>query len=150
MIGSAGGIIVATKQKKLGTFDSVHLLIGGMIGSAIFSLSGMTILSAGPAAIISWILGALILLAYGLQTAELASRYPQSEGSLLFLPCSWERHGNKAIYGGGYQHGLISLVVLLEQPSQLSILVSTFQSRSPSWVPGRFHLGLLPCSSAEF
>ncbi|MGE4455125.1 MAG: APC family permease [Sphaerochaeta sp.] len=84
MIDFVGGIIVATKQKKLGTFDSVHLLIGGMIGSAIFSLSGMTILSAGPAAILSWVLGALILLAYGLQTAELASRYPQSGGVFAF------------------------------------------------------------------
>lgn len=55
-----------------------------MIGSAIFSLSGMTILSAGPSAIISWVLGALILLAYGLQTAELASRYPQSGGVFAF------------------------------------------------------------------
>ncbi|MGH0052294.1 MAG: APC family permease [Sphaerochaetaceae bacterium] len=84
MIDSVGGIIVAAKEKKLGTFDSVHLLIGGMIGSAIFSLSGMTILSAGPAAIVSWILGALILLAYGLQTAELASRYPHSGGVFTF------------------------------------------------------------------
>ncbi len=73
-----------TEQKKLGTFDSVHLLVGGMIGSAIFSLSGMTIFSAGPAAIISWVLGAMILLAYGLQTAELASRFPHSGGVFSF------------------------------------------------------------------
>ncbi len=72
------------KQKKLGTFDSVYLLVGGMIGSAIFSLSGMTILAAGPAAILSWFLGAMILFAYGLQTAELASRYPQSGGVFTF------------------------------------------------------------------
>ncbi len=78
---------MATKQKKLGTFDSIHLLIGGgMIGSAIFSLSGMTILSAGPSAIISWVLGALILLAYGLQTAELASRYPPQSGGVFAFP----------------------------------------------------------------
>ncbi|NCC66349.1 MAG: amino acid permease, partial [Spirochaetia bacterium] len=72
------------EQRKLGLFDSVHLLVGGMIGSAIFSLSGLTILSAGPAALISWVLGALILLAYGLQTAELASKYPQSGGVFTF------------------------------------------------------------------
>ncbi|MGE4585649.1 MAG: APC family permease [Sphaerochaeta sp.] len=71
-------------QKKLGTFDSVHLLVGGMIGSAIFSLSGLTIYLAGPASILSWILGALILFAYGLQTAELASRYPHSGGVFTF------------------------------------------------------------------
>lgn len=69
---------------KLGLFDSVHLLVGAMIGSAIFSLSGITILQAGPASILSWILGGVILLAYGLQTAELASRYPQSGGVFAF------------------------------------------------------------------
>ncbi len=71
-------------QGKIGLFDSVHLLVGGMIGSAIFSLSGLTILTAGPASIISWVLGALILFAYGLQTAELASKYPHSGGVFTF------------------------------------------------------------------
>lgn len=75
---------MSTKRDKLGLFDSTHLLVGGMIGSAIFSLSGITILQAGPAAILSWILSAVILLAYGLQTAELASLYPQSGGVFAF------------------------------------------------------------------
>ena len=58
---------------KLGLLDSTTILIGGMIGSAIFSLSGMTILCAGPACIISWIIAAIILYAYGLQTASSAA-----------------------------------------------------------------------------
>ncbi|NCB25812.1 MAG: APC family permease, partial [Bacteroidia bacterium] len=76
--------MMGSNNSKLGLFDSVHLLVGGMIGSAIFSLSGITILQAGPASLLSWLLGALILLAYGLQTAELASRYPQSGGIFNF------------------------------------------------------------------
>ena len=75
---------MGSKNNKLGLFDSVHLLVGGMIGSAIFSLSGITILQAGPASLLAWVLGGLILLAYGLQTAELASRYPQSGGIFNF------------------------------------------------------------------
>lgn len=69
---------------KLGLLDSTTILIGGMIGSAIFSLSGMTILCAGPACIISWIIAAIILYAYGLQTAELATVYPSSGGVFVF------------------------------------------------------------------
>ncbi|HCU31110.1 MAG TPA: amino acid permease, partial [Sphaerochaeta sp.] len=76
--------MMGSKNSKLGLFDSVHLLVGGMIGSAIFSLSGITILQAGPASLLSWMLGGLILLAYGLQTAELASCYPQSGGIFNF------------------------------------------------------------------
>lgn len=69
---------------KLGLLDSSTILIGGMIGSAIFSLSGVTILNAGPASILSWIVAAAILFAYGLQTAELSTIYPHSGGIFVF------------------------------------------------------------------
>jgi amino acid transporter len=72
-------------KRKIGTFDSVNILVGGMIGSAIFSLSGVTILQAGPATILSWVIGAVILLGYGLETAELASMFPNS-GGIMFFP----------------------------------------------------------------
>ncbi|MDR1194166.1 MAG: APC family permease [Peptococcaceae bacterium] len=69
---------------KLGLLDSSMILVGGMIGSAIFSLSGVTIGNAGPAAILSWIVAGLILLAYGLVCAELCSIYPNSGGVFMF------------------------------------------------------------------
>lgn len=75
---------MSNEKGKLGLLDSSTILIGGMIGSAIFSLSGMTILNAGPASILSWIIAAAILFVYGLQTAELSSMYPQSGGILIF------------------------------------------------------------------
>lgn len=76
---------MSNNQKgKLGLLDSSTILIGGMIGSAIFSLSGMTIFNAGPASILSWVIAAVILFAYGLQTAELSSVYPQSGGIFIF------------------------------------------------------------------
>ncbi|MGB7604091.1 MAG: APC family permease [Lutisporaceae bacterium] len=76
---------MSNNQKgKLGLLDSSTILIGGMIGSAIFSLSGVTILNAGPASIISWVIAAVILFAYGLQTAELSTIYPHSGGIFVF------------------------------------------------------------------
>jgi len=72
------------EKGKLGLLDSSTILIGGMIGSAIFSLSGVTILNAGPASILSWIIAAVILFAYGLQTAELSTIYPHSGGIFVF------------------------------------------------------------------
>jgi len=62
----------------------IMLLIGAMIGSAIFSLSGLTIFLAGPAAVASWLIGGLIMLLYGLFMAELACRYPESGGVYYF------------------------------------------------------------------
>ncbi|XOQ48457.1 MAG: Amino acid permease [Eubacteriales bacterium] len=69
---------------KIGLFDSSMILVGGMIGSAIFSLSGVTILNAGPASVISWIIAAVVLFVYALQTAELSTIYPHSGGVFVF------------------------------------------------------------------
>lgn len=72
------------KQGKLGLLSTTTILIGGMIGSAIFSLSGVTIATAGPASILSWIVAAIILFAFALLTAELATTFPRSGGVFVF------------------------------------------------------------------
>ena len=72
------------KQGKLGLMSTTTILVGGMIGSAIFSLSGVTIAQAGPASIISWIIAAIILFAFALLTAELATTFPHSGGVFVF------------------------------------------------------------------
>ena len=61
---------------KLGLVACIAILTGGCIGSAIFSLSGMTMYYAGPAAIITWIVAAIILGCYGVQVAELSVDTP--------------------------------------------------------------------------
>ena len=53
------------KGGSLNLLAAVTMIAGGMIGSAIFSLSGLTMYSAGPAAILSWVIAALIMLCYG-------------------------------------------------------------------------------------
>jgi amino acid transporter len=77
-----------SKQKpqegSLGLLACVTMIAGGMIGSAIFSLSGMTLYYAGPAALFSWIIAAIILLMYGLQVAELSTIFPKSGGVFVF------------------------------------------------------------------
>lgn len=73
-----------SKSKKLKLFSCVALLVGAMFGSAIFSLSGLTIFEAGPSSLLSWIIAAPIMLIYGLLMAELASFYPKSGGVYVF------------------------------------------------------------------
>ena len=72
------------KGGSLNLLAAVTMIAGGMIGSAIFSLSGLTMYSAGPAAILSWVIAALIMLCYGLVCAELATRFPKSGGVFVF------------------------------------------------------------------
>jgi len=69
---------------KLGLMSCTALIIGACIGSAIFSVSGITVLYAGPSAILSWILAALIYGLYGIVLARLAGRYPHSGGVFVF------------------------------------------------------------------
>lgn len=69
---------------SLGLWTCVAMIAGGMIGSSIFSLSGLTITSAGPAAILTWAIAAVIMLCYGLVCAELSTRFPKSGGVFVF------------------------------------------------------------------
>ena len=69
---------------SIGLIACVTMIAGGMIGSAIFSLSGLTIFLAGPAAILSWIIAAVIMLIYGLVVAELSTIFPKSGGVFVF------------------------------------------------------------------
>ena len=79
---------MSTGERKqtgsLGLLSCITIIAGGMMGSAIFSLSGITIYYAGPAAIVSWIVAAVVLLMYGLQVAELSAIFPKSGGVFVF------------------------------------------------------------------
>lgn len=69
---------------SLGLVACVTMIAGGMIGSAIFSLSGLTVYLAGPSAILSWVIAAAIMLIYGLVVAELSTIFPKSGGVFVF------------------------------------------------------------------
>lgn len=71
-------------KKKIGLFSAVAIIVGGAIGSAIFSLSGLTIYKAGPASLLSWIIAAVVMGLYALVCAELSVRFPYSGGVFVF------------------------------------------------------------------
>lgn len=77
-------------NRKLNLIQTIALLVSGMIGSAIFSLSGLTISYAGPLSILSWIFAAIIQLFYGLSMAELATTYKKSGGVFIFPESSFD------------------------------------------------------------
>ena len=76
--------INSTEDNKLGLTECVFILIGGMVGSAIFSLSGLTILEAGPASLLTWSIAGFIMLFHGMLICELSCIYPQSGGVYVF------------------------------------------------------------------
>lgn len=69
---------------RMGLASCIALIVGACVGSAIFSISGITVWMAGPSAIISWVLAAAIFCAYGMIVTELAGRHPESGGIFMF------------------------------------------------------------------
>lgn len=74
-------------QLKVGVLslaDCMMIAIGGMVGSAIFTLSGVTYNLAGPVAIVSWIFAGVVVLLYAFNLAELATTFPKSGGLSIY------------------------------------------------------------------
>lgn len=88
------------KKNSIKMRDLVMIAVGGMVGSAVFTLSGTTYITAGPAAIITWIVAAGILTIYALNLAELASCYNVSGGTFAFPAMVLGRTTNQRIFAG--------------------------------------------------
>ncbi len=58
--------------------------VGGMIGAAIFIFPGTTGVLAGPASILAWFFTGVLMMIIALVYVELARRYPESGGPVLY------------------------------------------------------------------
>ena len=73
-----------SKKGGLSPKTCIMMGIGGMVGSAIFTLSGVTYGMAGPAAILAWMIAGTVLLLYSLNISELATTFPKSGGIYVY------------------------------------------------------------------
>lgn len=71
-------------KKGLSVSACIRIAVGGMVGSAIFTLSGVTYAMAGSAAILTWVLAGVVVLLYALNIAELATTFPRMGGIFVF------------------------------------------------------------------
>ncbi len=65
---------------KISLFSAVMLALNSLIGSGWLFGSGSAARIAGPAAIISWIIGAVIIIAIALTYVELGTSFPETGG----------------------------------------------------------------------
>lgn len=73
-----------SEMQKLSPKACIMMAVGGMVGSSIFTLSGVTYSMAGAAALVTWFLAGAILLLYALNIAELATTFPKSGGVYVY------------------------------------------------------------------
>lgn len=67
-------------KHKIGLFSAIMLALNSLIGSGWLFGSGSAAKIAGPAAIVSWILGAVIIISIALTYIELGAMFPESGG----------------------------------------------------------------------
>ena len=87
------------KAKKIGLFQLVMLGLGSLIGSGWLFGAWEASQVAGPAAIISWVIGGIVIGTIAYNYIELGTMFPQSggmskyaqytHGSLLGFIASW-------------------------------------------------------------
>lgn len=72
-------------ERTLGLPQTLAIGTGTMVGAGIFVFPGLAVGKAGPAAMISFGIGALIALLVALPTSELATAMPESGGGYYFV-----------------------------------------------------------------
>lgn len=72
-------------ERTLGLTQALAIGTGTMVGAGIFVFPGLAAGQAGPAAMLSFALGAVIALLVALPTSELATAMPESGGGYYFV-----------------------------------------------------------------
>ncbi|MFX0062652.1 MAG: APC family permease [Candidatus Hermodarchaeota archaeon] len=77
--------IEVTLAKELTAFDGLIIGLGGLIGGGIFSVVGLAAAKAGPAVIITFLLGGIVALTTGISYVKLSKRYPLSGATYIYV-----------------------------------------------------------------
>jgi amino acid transporter len=112
---------------KIGLFSAVMLALNSLIGSGWLFGSGSAAKIAGPAAILSWILGAVIIIAIALTYVELGAMFPESGGMSRYAQYS---HGPLLGFIAAWANW-ISLITLV--PMEAVAAVQYMSSWPWSW-----------------
>ncbi|HEY1619336.1 MAG TPA: APC family permease [Streptosporangiaceae bacterium] len=112
-------------KKEFGTVGLLFTAIGSIIGSGWLFSSLHASEEAGPAAIISWIVGTVMFLLIGLSYAELGVMFPRSGGVARYPHYAW---GSFASYSMGW-------VTWLACAAVASVEVSALLTYATSYLP---------------
>ena len=93
-------------ERTIGLTGGLAIGIGTMIGAGIFVFPGLAAENAGPAASVSFAIGAVVALLVALPTSELATAMPRSGGGYFFISRGLGT-GPGAIVGLGLWLGLV-------------------------------------------
>ena len=116
-------------KKDFGTIGLLFTAIGSIIGSGWLFSSLNASEQAGPAAIVSWVVGTIMFLLIGLSYAELGVMFPRSGGVARYPHYAW---GSFASYSMGW-------VTWLACAAVASVEVSAVLTYATSYLPWLEH-----------
>jgi APA family basic amino acid/polyamine antiporter len=94
--------------RAIGFWPATMLLVGNVIGSAIFLTTGtmLAVLPSAPLVLLAWLAGGLLACAGGLALAEMGTMFPKSGGLYVYLE---EAYGPAVAYLYGWSLLLVML-----------------------------------------
>jgi amino acid transporter len=113
-------------EYKLGTFSTLSIGIGGMVGGGIFAVTGLTVEMTKGSAPIAFLLAGLVALLTSYSYLKLTLRFPGEGGTVAFL--------NQA-FGGGPITGAASILLLLSYVVLLAVYAYAFGSYGAAFFP---------------
>jgi amino acid transporter len=125
--GHSGGL-----QRSVGFYGLTAVSLGSIIGSGWLLGALKVAKTAGPAGIISWILGAVMLATLALVYAELSASYPVAGGTARFAYFS---HGPVAGFLSGWASWLQAVFI-----APVEIIASLNYVSSIDWVNKHFNM----------
>jgi hypothetical protein len=120
----------SSSEPRLGTFSTLSIGIGGMVGGGIFAVTGLTVEVTRGAAPIAFLIAGIVALLTSYSYLKLTLRFPGEGGTVEFL--------NRA-FGSGIVTGAANILLLLSYVVLLAVYAYAF---------GSYGAGLFP--SAEY
>jgi len=113
-------------EAKLGTFSTLSIGIGGMVGGGIFAVTGLTVEVTRGAAPLAFLVAGIVALLTSYSYLKLTLRFPGEGGTVEFL--------NRA-FGSGVLTGAANILLLLSYVVLLAVYAYAFGSYGASFFP---------------
>ena len=115
------------KEKSgLGTFSTLSIGIGGMVGGGIFAVTGLTIEVTRGGAPIAFLIAGIVALLTSYSYLKLTLRFPGEGGTVQFL--------NRA-FGNGILTGAANILLLLSYIVLVAVYAYAFGSYGVVFLP---------------
>ena len=118
--------MAAKENKKLGTFSTFSIGIGGMVGGGIFAVTGLTIEITRGGAPLAFLIAGIVALLTSYSYLKLTLRYPGEGGTVDFL--------NRA-FGTGTLTGAANILLLLSYVVLVAVYAYAFGNYGSGFFP---------------